>query len=357
MAFLLSLLPIKPIFTALVKLIGGCILVWIVGRLGRGIAARVTRRTRSTTDDFLIKALFDAVIPLAWMGVVLWSWETIPYEGIGDTAVSWVTTLVTVVVVVRAVNRVANRLLLRFMQRLDSSNGMQMLDMLQPMVRVLFWTIGLVSYLQAIGVGLGVLWALLSAGGIGAGLALREPVAEFFEYITILLDKPFEKGDLVNADHLWAKVEKVGIRSTRLRSLNGELVVMSNSMLTSQPLSNYAAMQRRRRLYRFGVTYDTSPALMEAIPAMARTVVEATEDAEFDRCHFVEFGSSSLDFELCYFIPTGDYVRAMDAQQRVNLGIMKIFARNGIDFAFPTRTLYLHNQSSTATNDGATAPA
>ena len=341
-----SLFPSTTILAALAKLIGGWLVVWLVGRIGRSVALKVARRTRSTTDDFVIKSLFDALIPLAWMGVVVWSWEAIPYDGIGDKLVSWFTTLVTVVVIVRVVDRVVNRLLLRFLQRLDNTNGMQLLEMFQPMVRVLFWVIGVVTYLQAIGVGLGVLWALLSAGGIGAGLALREPVAEFFEYITILLDKPFEQGDLVNTDSLWAKVEKVGIRSTRLRSLNGELVIMSNSMLTSQPLSNYAAMQRRRRLYRFGVTYDTSPTVMENIPAMVRAVVEATKDAEFDRCHFVEFGSSSLDFELCYFIPTSDYVRAMDAQQNVNLGIMKAFAQQGIDFAFPTQTLYVTNQTT-----------
>ena len=188
------------------------------------------------------------------------------------------------------------------------------------------------------------IWALLSAGGIGAGLALKEPVQEFFEYITILLDKPFQSGQFIHIDNIWAKVERVGVRSTRLRSINGEAIIMSNSRLTNGVISNYAEMKRRRLVHKIGVIYDTSYDQIKRIPNLLKDIVDNTENANFDRCHFIEFSSSSLDFELVYYIPTSNYVAAMAAQQEINLEIMKRFKSENISFAFPTRTLYINKE-------------
>ncbi|KKZ10684.1 MAG: hypothetical protein TH68_10220 [Candidatus Synechococcus spongiarum 142] len=330
---------------------GGLFVVWLLGRIGLATATRFTRRTTTTTDDFIIKAAHKALVPTFSMVVVVWAWEGIPYEGIGDQIVTALTGLVTAVVLVQAANRILVRLLTSAFRRLvgDDDASFDILTALKPMLRAMVWVLGGVIYLQSLGVPLGALWALLSAGGIGAGLALQKPVAEFFEYIYILLDKPFRNGDFLHVGDsgIWAKVEQVGIHSTRLRSVDGELVVMTNSSLANQTLSNYTVMERRRRIYRFGVTYDTSPQVLKQIPTMAREIVEGVKDADFDRCHFVEFGASSLDFELCYNIPTNDYVRALDAQQQVNVDLVQMFAEQEIEFAFPTRTLYLNYTDQT----------
>jgi len=338
--------------TAFFKLAGGLFAVWLVGRIGLATATRLTRRTATTIDDFFVKTAHKALVPVLSMVVVGWAWEGIPYEGIGDRIVTALTGLVTTVVLVQAINRILMRLLTSAFQRVagDDDVSVQILTALKPMLRVVIWAVGGVAYLQSsFGVPLGTLWALLGAGGIGAGLALQKPVAEFFEYIYILLDKPFRNGDFLHVgnSNTWAKVEQVGIYSTRLRSVNGELVVVTNSSLVSQTLSNYTVMERRRRIYRFGVTYNTPPQVLQQIPAMARQIVEGVKDANFDRCHFVEFGASSLDFELCYNIPTRDYVAALDAQQQVNVALVQTFAEEGIEFAFPTRTLYLNHADQT----------
>ncbi|HBP53428.1 MAG TPA: mechanosensitive ion channel protein MscS [Synechococcus sp. UBA8638] len=333
------------------KLGGGLFVVWLLGRICLPIATRIARRTATTTDDLIVKEVYRAVMPMLFMMVVVWAWEGIPYEGIGDRIVTALTGLVTAVALVQAINRILTRLLTRAFQRVarNDDTSLEILTALKPMLRALIWVLGGVIYLQSLGIPLGALWALLSAGGIGAGLALQKPVAEFFEYIYILLDKPFRSGDFLHVGNsdTWAKVEQVGIHSTRLRSVDGELVVMTNSSLASQTLSNYTVMERRRRIYRFGVTYDTPPQVLKRIPTMARQIVERVKDADFDRCHFVEFGASSLDFELCYNIPTSDYVAALDAQQQVNVALVQTFAEQGIEFAFPTRTLYLNHPDQT----------
>ena len=342
---LIAALPV-----ALAKLVGGLLVVWLLGRIGLVTATRLTRRTATTIDDFIIKTAHKALVPMFSMGVVTWAWEGIPYEGVGDLIVKALTRFVVVWVIVQGSNRILVRLLTGALQQLASEDdaGLQILTALKPMLRALVWVLGGVIYMQSLGVPLGALWALLSAGGIGAGLALQKPVAEFFEYIYILLDKPFRNGDFLHVGDsgTWARVERVGIHSTRLRSVDGELVVMTNSSLANQTLSNYTVMERRRRIYRFGVTYDTSPSVLKQIPTMVRAIVEGVKDADFDRCHFVEFGASSLDFELCYNIPTNNYVQALDAQQQVNVALVQMFAEQGIEFAFPTRTLYLNAQAS-----------
>ena len=188
-------------------------------------------------------------------------------------------------------------------------------------------------------------WAVLSAGGIGIGLALKEPAQELFAYLMILIDKPFSVGQFINVGDVWATVEKVGVRSSRLRSLRGEIIVMNNSILTASTISNFAEMKERRMIYRLGVTYQTRHDTLAAIPALIQKVIDEASHARFERCHFVEFGASSLDLELVYHIDTQDYETAMDTQQLINLDILRRFEEQGIEFAYPTQTLLVETTS------------
>jgi len=221
-----------------------------------------------------------------------------------------------------------------------------MISSLTPLIKAFTWTLGSIFYLQNIGVQMTAIWALLSAGGIGAGLALKDPVQEFFEYITILLDKPFQKGEFIKAGEILGMVERVGVRSSRIRSINGEIIVISNSSLTNGIISNYAQMEKRRLVHKLGVIYETKPETMKKIPLIIQNIVENTKNASFDRCHFTDFGDFSLNFELVYYIPTNDYIAAMEAQQFINLRIMEEFKIYNIEFAFPTQTLQIEQPQS-----------
>ena len=120
---------------------------------------------------------------------------------------------------------------------------------------------------------------------------------------------------------------------------------MNNSALTHTTLLNFADMESRRMIYSLGVTYSTSVEQMKAIPEWVENIIEVIPNTTFNRCHFTEFGDSSLNLELVYYIDTRDYTTALNAQQAVNLAIMECFAREGIEFAFPSRTLYLESDS------------
>ena len=341
------MVSMSTLLPALLALIGGGLLSLLVARGFGVVFGRLTRKTRSETDDFIVQVIVETIPILGWVISASWAWWLIPTAPEADRVVFTVAKLILVVFLVRLVNRISLRLLQRSAIHSGDPAVGSMLRALAPMLRALVWCVGAVLYLQNIGVQMAAIWALLSAGGIGAGLALKQPVSEFFEYITILLDKPFQTGQFINVGEVWGTVERVGVRSTRLRSVNGEAIVMSNSALTSSVVANYGEMQERRLIYRLGVTYDTSHALLERIPDLLKAIVEQGGDARFDRAHFVAFNSSSLDFELVYFVPSNDYIQAMEAQQRINLDIVQRFAQEGIEFAFPTQTLHVHSALET----------
>ena len=341
------MVSMSTLLPALLALIGGGLLSLLVARVFGVVFGRLTRKTRSETDDFIVQVIVETIPILGWVVSASWAWWLVPTAPEADRVVFTVAKLILVIFLVRLVNRISLRLLQRSAIHSGDPAVGSMLRALAPMLRALVWCVGAVLYLQNIGVQMAAIWALLSAGGIGAGLALKQPVSEFFEYITILLDKPFQTGQFINVGEVWGTVERVGVRSTRLRSVNGEAIVMSNSALTSSVVANYGEMQERRLIYRLGVTYDTSHAVLERIPGLLKAIVEQGGDARFDRAHFVAFNSSSLDFELVYFVPSNDYIQAMEAQQRINLDIVQRFAQEGIEFAFPTQTLHVHSALET----------
>ncbi len=322
-------------------LVIGSLISFILASVIRKLLGKLAAKTISETDDFIVKALSNTIAPVGFVISAIIAWELIPANELIDKFAVGLSKLILVILVLRTTNRIVIRLIQRWSLRINDAAVGSMMKSLSPLVSASLWGIGLVFYLQNMGVQMAAIWALLSAGGIGAGLALKEPVQEFFEYVTILLDKPFQSGQFINVGSVWATVESVGVRSTRLRSLNGEIIVMSNSSLTNGIISNYTEMKHRRIVHKLGIVYDTPIARVRDIPKILNRIVNSTENAQFDRCHFTEFGSSSLDFELVYFIPTNNYTKAMEAQQEINLKIMSKFQELNINFAFPTRTLHI----------------
>ena len=333
----------RSLLTATATFCVGAFLSLVASRITRVVFGRITARTNTETDDFILQVLVSTIKPLGLLISASVAWKILPIENVINNAVLGIIKLICLVLIVRVINKIVLRLIQRWSLKIDDNSVSTMLRSLSPMVRALVWCIGFVIYLQNMGVQMAAIWALLSAGGIGAGLALKEPVQEFFEYITILLDKPFENGQFIHVDGVWASVERVGVRSTRLRSINGEIIVMSNSALTNDKISNYGEMEYRRLVHKLGVVYETPISKMKEIPKLIQTIIERTDDVIFDRCHFVEFGKFSLDFELVYYIPTNNYLRAMEAQQKVNIEIMEVFEDKKINFAFPTQTVHLTN--------------
>ena len=329
----------------LAKLLIGIAVTLFLSFLLRSVLPRLSKRSKTSFDDFLLKALADSVIPFGFVVILILTEKELGLPINAEKIYDIVLRIIGTIVLIRLVNRVGSRFLNGLTRRSGNEDLEQLLPNILPLLKALVWAIGSLVLLQSLGVKMTIIWGLLSAGGIGIGLALKEPAQELFAYLMILLDKPFTVGQFISVGSTSATVERIGVRSTHLRSLRGEQVVMSNSNLTGSTILNFAEMAQRRMIYSIGVTYDTSVEKMKAIPTMIQAIIDSKEHSTFNRCHFTEFADSSLNFELVYYINTRDFTVALNEQQAINLEIMEGFAREGISFAFPSQTLYLEGDS------------
>lgn len=209
------------------------------------------------------------------------------------------------------------------------------------LLRLTLWVLVALVALDTAGIDITALVAGLGVGGIAVALAVQSILGDLFASLSIVLDKPFVIGDYVVVGDMMGTVEQIGVKTTRLRSLSGEQLIFSNNDLLSSRIRNYKRMSERRAVFRFGVTYQTSREQLERIPGIVRDIIERQENTRFDRAHFASYGDSSLDFEVVYFMLVPDYPVFMDTQQAVNLELYSRFEELGIDFAYPTRTVYV----------------
>lgn len=170
-------------------------------------------------------------------------------------------------------------------------------------------------------------------------IAAQTLLKDFFSYFSIVFDRPFKRGDFIIIGDYMGTVEYIGIKTTRLRSLGGEQLIFSNTDLTDSRVRNYKFMEKRRVLFRFGVTYETSLSRLKEIPKIIEAIIKDTKDTVFDRAHFFSYGDFSLIFEVVYYVIGPDYNKYMDIQQDINLAIKAEFEKKGINFAYFTQML------------------
>jgi len=214
--------------------------------------------------------------------------------------------------------------------------------------RAIMWTILLLVALNRLGIDITALVTGLGVGGIAVALAVQNVLGDVFAALAIVLDKPFVVGDSISVDTLSGTVEHVGLKTTRIRSVNGEQLIFSNTDLLKSRIRNFKRMQERRVVLTIGVSYDTPLETVARIPAMLREAVEAQQQVRFDRSHFMSYGESALVFETVYFVLTADYMTFANLNQAVNLAVLRRFSAEKIDFAFPTRTIVVRGGAAAA---------
>ncbi len=212
------------------------------------------------------------------------------------------------------------------------------------LVRLVLWSVILVLLLENLGVNITGLVTGLGIGGIAVALALQNILGDLFASLSIVLDKPFVIGDFIVVDDLLGTVEHIGLKTTRLRSLTGEVIIFSNSDLLKSRIRNYKHMYERRIQFSIGVAYETPAEKLSGIPAMIKEIISRQKNTRFDRAHFKEYAESSLTYEVVYFVTSPDYNLYMDLQQTINLEILRAFDAMGIQFASPTRMIRIRTE-------------
>ena len=215
------------------------------------------------------------------------------------------------------------------------------INILGKLSKWILWSVGLLLILSNLGINVTSLIAGLGIGGIAIALALQNTLSELFSSFSIYFDKPFIPGDFIVVGDKKGTVEKIGIKTTRLKALQGEELVISNKELTSAQIQNFKKMKDRRISFSFGITYETPVDKIKKIPGMVQEIIEGENGTRFDRAHFSRFDDSALNFDVVYYVQTGDYTKYMDTQQNINIKIMEAFEEMGIAMAYPTQTIYI----------------
>ena len=203
---------------------------------------------------------------------------------------------------------------------------------------IVIWGIALVLVLGNLGVEIKPLLAGLGIGGIALALAVQAVLGDLLASLSIALDKPFVLGDALTVGDVQGTVEHIGVKSTRLRSINGEQIILSNADVLKSRVRNFGRLRERRSLFRLDVHYETPVPALAAVPRVVREIIEATPETRFERCHLLSCGGPALQFEVVYFVTSPDYGVYADAQQSINLRILERFSALGVSFMAATPT-------------------
>ena len=221
----------------------------------------------------------------------------------------------------------------------------QALKSIFTIIQMIVWSIALLILLDNLGVEISALIAGLGIGGVAVALASQNILGDLFSYFTIFFDRPFQIGDFIVVDEYKGTVDYIGIKTTRLISLGGEQLIFCNTDLTNSRISNYKRMRQRRIVFQFGVIYQTTLTQLKKIPQIVKEIITQIPEATFDRAHFASYGNFSLNFEVVYYVNDPDYNKYMDVQQEINFKLKEALEKEGIEFAYPSQTIFLANEN------------
>ena len=301
----------------------------------------LAKRTATDIDDTLIK-IVRSVRPSFYIFIALYA--ALYFLVLSSTVQSVANAFLIIWIVYQVV--VATQILIDYVVKKklggeEDKAAENAISILGLVAKVVLWTLAFLLILSNLGVNITSLVAGLGIGGLAVALALQNILSDLFSSFAIYFDKPFAPGDFIVVGDKVGVVEKIGIKTTRLRALQGEEIVISNQELTSAQVQNFKKMEERRVAFSFGVTYETPVALLKQIPALVESIISAEKDARFDRAHFNRFDDSALTYDVVYYIKNSEYAVYMDTQQSINLAILEQFEALGISMAYPTQTLYI----------------
>ena len=305
---------------------------------------KVAKKTKTEFDDVLIE-IFRKIRPPFYFFVALYlGVKSLTFPEMADKVISVLFLLVIVYEVIHALERLVDYSARIYIAK---SNGKEtvsqsMMKALKIIVKIVLWAIGIVLILGNMGVDVTSLIAGLGIGGIAIALALQNILEDIFSSFSIYIDKPFKIGDYIKVGSDSGTVEKIGLKTSRLRTMNGEELVVSNRELTNARVQNFRKMEKRRDSFELGVTYDTPVEKLKAIPKMIEDIITKNKDLEFSRCNFKTFGDSALIFGVVYFVKNKEFAAFINAKEKINFEIYEKFAKEKIEFAYPTQTIFVN---------------
>ncbi len=321
----------------------GIIVIQIFKRFLLKRLRKWAKRTATTIDDFLIRMIEKELLPLFYFGAFYVSIQGLTLNPALEKGINVLGLILLTIFGVRFLLAIIVYGLENYWVKKEKDVAKkQGIKGILMTVKVIVWGLAIIVLLDNFGIKVSALIAGLGIGGVAIALAAQSILGDLFSYFSIFFDRPFKIGDFIIVGDLLGTVEHIGIKTTRVRSLGGEQLVFSNTDLTNSRVRNYKKMDRRRVVFRLGVTYETGLRELKEIPVVITNIIKGINDTVFDRAHFFSYGDFSLVFEIVYYVIGSDYNKYMDIQQEINLKIKEEFEKHGIEFAYPTQTLYLN---------------
>jgi small-conductance mechanosensitive channel len=324
-----------------VAIAAALLLVLLVGR--RLVVARlgaVASRTTNRIDDLVVELISQTRgYVLLFVAIAAASrWLVLPRLGWLIDLTKLVLLLQAALWFIAAINFWVKAYLAHPLTTEDRT-GVAMIRTLGVGGKVIVWLLIGFSALKTVGIDVTPLITGLGISGIAIALAVQNILGDLFAALAIVFDKPFDVGDTIVVDQVTGTVEKIGLKTTRVRSVSGEQVILGNADLLKSRLRNMKRMYQRRVAFTLDLVFDTPPDVLARVPSVLQQIVTAQQPVKFEHSHVTEFTEWAVRVETVYFVLDPDAKRSMDIQQAILLEVLKRFRAERIQFAFPTRTL------------------
>ena len=309
----------------------------------------VVRRLRSFAEktatgfDDLAVGLVDAV---GWPFYMLLSFyaslQFISVNPFIEELFGYATMLVAAFYLIRVAHKLIDYAVQSAIRRQNGSGDSAIVDLMGKLLKYSLWVVAGAIILSNMGVEISALVAGMGIGGIAIALAVQNILGDIFCSFSIYFDKPFQVGDYIVVGEEMGTVKRIGIKSTRITSLQGEEIIISNRQLVEARIHNFRKMKKRRITFGFGVTYSTPTKKLKKAVQIVKSIMKEEKMAELDLVNFIEFGDSALKFEVIYFVKSNEFKTYREIQQRINFALKDAFEKEGIEMAYPTQTLYVN---------------
>jgi small-conductance mechanosensitive channel len=331
--------------TALSIFIICLIIIYLLKKIVFKSLSRWSDRTGRQVDNIFLKLLHRLIIPFLYYGSFYYAIKTLTLNPKIASDFDIISGIIVTFILTRLVISTINYFLDAYFRRLEQGLGKQKpLKGINTLISIFIWILAVIFLLDNLNFKISAVITGLGIGGVAVALAAQAVLKDFFSYFVLFFDRPFELGDFITFGDKSGNVEQIGIKTTKLRAVSGELIIIPNSNLTDSKIHNFKRMGARRLVvFKIGVIYETTKEQLEEIPRIVKKVIEEQKNVSFDRGHFTSYENYSLNFEFAYYVNSPDYLEYMNIQQAINLNIFDMFNKKSIKFAYPTQTILLNN--------------
>ena len=304
---------------------------------------KISEKTSTTIDDFLVSVLEKLAIPFLYLLAIYVSIKSLTFHPYFERSLNYFCLAIVIIFISRFIVMLVGYGFKTYLTKSGYDTALERsLQGILIVVKILVWGGAIIFFLDNLGFKISAVIAGLGIGGVAVALAAQTILKDLFSYFSIIFDQPFKIGDFIIVGDFMGTIEYIGIKTTRIRSLGGEMLIFSNSDLTDSRVRNYKLMDKRRVLFKLGVIYQTPLKQLKEIPKIIEGIIKSVKDAIFDRAHFFSYGDFSLIFEIVYYVVGADYNKYMDVQQEINYAIKEEFEKHKIGFAYPTQTVFIN---------------